>query len=125
MPRAICCSTKSAPPEHAHVRVLLDECVPRRLGRELLGHEVATATGEGWAGRRNGDLLRLMVDADFRVFVTVDRNLAYQQNVAVAGVAVIVLHARTNRERDLLPLVPALLAALESAPVGQVTHVAG
>jgi hypothetical protein len=66
-----------------------------------------------------------MLAAGFSVFVTVDRNLAYQQNIAAAGVAVIVLRARTNRERDLLPLVPALLAAIESAPIGQVTHVAG
>ena len=107
------------------MRVLLDECIPRRLRRELRGHEVATATSEGWAGRRNGDLLRLMLAAGFRVFVTVDRNLAYQQNVAAAGVAVIVLRARSNREHDLLPLVPALLAAIETAPIGQVTHVAG
>ena len=107
------------------MRVLLDECVPRRLGRALPGHDVSTATGEGWAGRRNGDLLRLMVAAGYRVFVTVDRNLAYQQNIAAAGVAVIVLRARTNRERDLLPLAPALLAAIATAPVGQVTHVAG
>jgi hypothetical protein len=106
------------------VRVLLDECVPRRLRRALPGHDVSAAADQGWAGRRNGDLLRLMLAAEFRVFVTVDRNLAYQQNVAAAGVAVIVLHARTNRERDLLPLAPALLAAIETAPVGQVTHVA-
>ena len=105
--------------------MLLDECVPRRLGRALAGHDVSTATAEGWAGRRNGDLLRLMVAAGFRAFITVDRNLAHQQNVAAAGVAVIVLRARTNRERDLLPLAPALLAAIDAARVGQVTHVAG
>lgn len=106
------------------MRVLLDECVPRRLRRALPGHDVSTAADQGWAGRRNGELLRLMLAAGFRVVVTVDRNLAYQQNVAAAGVAVIVLHARTNRERDLLPLAPALLNAIETAAVGQVTHVA-
>ena len=106
------------------MRVLLDECVPRRLRRELPGHDVSTATDEGWSGRRDGDLLALMRAAGFRVFVTVDRNLAYQQNVAAAGVAVIVLHARTNRARDLVPLGPQLRAAVETAPIGQVTHVA-
>ncbi len=58
------------------VRILLDECVPRRLRHALPGHDVATVTGEGWAGRRNGDLLQLMLTAGFRVFVTADRNLA-------------------------------------------------
>jgi hypothetical protein len=107
------------------LRVLLGECVPRRLRRELPGHDVATVTGEGWAGRRTGDLLGLMLGAGFRVFVTSDRNLGHQQNVAQSGIAVLVLRARSNRERDLLPLMPALAAAIETAPAGQVTHVPG
>ena len=106
------------------MRVLLDECVPRRLRRELAGRDVSTVPDEGWASRRNGDLLRLMLGAGFTVFVTMDRNLGYQQNVASAGVAVIVLRARTNRLRDLLPLVPRLEAAIRVAAPGQVLHVA-
>ena len=64
------------------VRVLLDECVPRRLRRELSGLDVSTVPDERWASRRNGDLLRLMLGAGFTVFVTMDRHLSYQQNVA-------------------------------------------
>jgi hypothetical protein len=104
-------------------RALLDECVPWRLRRELPGFSVSHVLDEGWAGQRNGALLRLMRDSGFAVLVTVDRNLAYQQNVAAAGIAVIVLHARGNRLADLVPLVPALREALETAPVGQVTNV--
>jgi hypothetical protein len=105
------------------VRALLDECVPRRLLRELPGLPVSHVRDEGWAGRRNGELLRLMVAAGFDVLVTVDRNLVYQQNVAAAGVAVIVLHARGNRTQDLVPLIPPLRDALAAARPGQVTHV--
>ena len=104
-------------------RVLLDECVPRRLRRELPGLPVSHVRDEGWTGQRNGALLRLMTAADFTVLVTVDRNLVYQQNVAAAGVAVVVLHARGNRTQDLVPLVPALRAALTAARAGEVTHV--
>jgi hypothetical protein len=39
------------------VRLLLDECVDRRLAREIRGHEVSTVSELGWAGIRNGDLL--------------------------------------------------------------------
>ena len=60
-----------------------------------------------------------MAAAGFTVFVTADRNLAFQQNVAATGVAVIVLRARTNRERDLLPLAPMLLMAIPTARVGR------
>ena len=105
------------------MRALLDECVPRRLLRELPGLPVSHVRDEGWTGQRNGALLRHMVAAGFNVLVTVDRNLVYQQNVAAAGVAVIVLHARGNRTPDLVPLVPALRDALAVAHPGQVTHV--
>jgi hypothetical protein len=89
------------------MRVLLDECVPRPLKRELSGHEVRTVQECGWAGARNGALLRQMLADGFTVFVTTDRNLQHQQNVAASGVAVVVLVALTNKLPDLLPLVPA------------------
>ena len=79
------------------MRVLLDECVPKRLRRALPGIDVSTVADEGWLGRRNGDLLRAMAEAGFTHFVTVDRNLMFRQNVGAAGVALIVVHARTNR----------------------------
>lgn len=77
---------------------------------------------EGWAGRRNGELLRLMVEKGFTTLITVDRNLAYQQNVAAAGVSVIVLHAPSNRTEDLAPLVAALRLALSDVTSGEVRH---
>jgi hypothetical protein len=64
-----------------------------------------------------------MREAGFTTLITVDRNLAFQQNVAASGLAVIVLHAHSNRVQDLRPLVPALLEALGGTPPGQVTHV--
>jgi hypothetical protein len=87
------------------VRVILDECVPRPLRRHLPGHEVTTVQERGWAGLKNGPLLRLMREAQIEAFVTSDRNLEYQQNVAAAGFAVLVLVAVTNTLEDLLPLV--------------------
>jgi predicted nuclease of predicted toxin-antitoxin system len=104
------------------VRVLLDECLPRRLKRELLGHDVRTAPEMGWASKTNGELLALAA-ADFDVFLTSDRNLSYQQNVAAFDVAVIVLVARSNRMDDLRPLVPRILEALVTAKAGTVTLV--
>jgi hypothetical protein len=78
------------------MRVLLDECVPRRLKRELPGHEVRTATERGWSGVKNGRLLAL-AEGEFDVFVTVDQNLKYQQNLTAFGIAVVLLAARNNR----------------------------
>jgi hypothetical protein len=106
------------------VRVLLDECVDWRLAREIAGHDVKTARQMGWGAIKNGELLTLAAE-HFDVFVTVDRNLAFQQNVAAFSIAVIVLCARTNRLADLKPLVPNLLAVIESARLGTVELVGG
>ena len=57
------------------MRVLLDECVPRRLRRELTGHDVRTVPEMGWAGKKNGELIRSMTGQGFKVLITVDRNL--------------------------------------------------
>jgi hypothetical protein len=105
------------------VRVLLDECVPKRLRRELPRLDVSTVADEGWLGRRNGDLLRSMVEAGFTHLVTVDRNLRFQQNVAASGVAVVVVHARTNRIAELRPLRAQVVEALPRMAPGQVAHV--
>ena len=76
----------------------------------------------GWAMIKNGDLLSL-AEEHFDVFVTVDRNLSFQQNLVSFKIAVVVLRARTNRLADLRPLVPKFLAVLSSAKPGAVTYI--
>ena len=98
-------------------RILLDECVDRGLVEELPGQEVKTAPDIGWASLSNGDLLS-RAQAEFDVFITTDRNLMFQQNLPRFDIAVVVLAAKTNRLRDLLPLVPKLLDAIPSAKPG-------
>ena len=80
------------------MRLLLDESVPRRLRRSLLVHDVRTVVEMGWSGVRNGKLLLLAATA-FDAFVTVDKNLPYQQNPATLPIAVVVLDAASNELR--------------------------
>jgi hypothetical protein len=70
----------------------------------------------------NGELLAL-VAAQFDVFLTVDRNLSFQQNLPAFDIAVVVLRSPSNRLADLKRLLPQLLAALDSAQRGAVTYV--
>lgn len=104
--------------------MLLDECVNRRLAKDIVGHDTKTVPQAGWAGLRNGALLG-RAEGQFDAFVTVDRNLPSQQNLSRFSIAVIVLRARSNRLADLRPLVPRLLAVLGRAKRGQVTWVGG
>src|SRR5580692_9824599 len=87
------------------MRVLLDECLPARLRRDLPGHEVQTVPEAGWAGIKNGTLLRLVADsAKFDVFLTMDKNLPRQQKISDLPFAVVVLRAKSNRFEDTHPL---------------------
>ena len=79
------------------MKVLLDECVPRRFRDALPGIHVSTARDQRWTSLRNGELLAEMRAAGFTTLVTVDRNLIFQQHIAASGIAVIVMHALTNR----------------------------
>ena len=95
------------------MRLLLDESVPGRLRRALAGHEVRTAVEMGWSGVKNGKLLALAASG-FDAFITVDKNLQYQQNLTTLPIALIVLDAVSIELPALLPLLPALEQAVSS-----------
>lgn len=103
-------------------RVLLDENLPRLLKRELPDFEVRTVAEMGWAGIKNGKLLRF-AEAEFDILVTADQNLSYQQPVTTFQLGFAVLRARTTKLEDLMPLVPMLKEALADLQAGQVRHV--
>ena len=105
------------------MRVLLDESVPRQLRRFLRGHEVRTVQEMGWSGRSNGELLALAGPL-FDVFLTVDQNIEYQQNLRLADIPILVLAARTNRLADLQFLIPEMLASLSNLKPGDIIRIA-
>ena len=100
------------------MKVLLDDCLPRKLARELTGHEVKTVPEMGWAAIKNGRLLAL-AEKQFDVFLTIDGNLSSQQNLARFQLAILVLRAGSNKLADIKPLVPRILAAIPSAKRGE------
>ena len=95
------------------MKLLLDECVDRRFAKELQGHFVKNVPQMGWATIKNGELLAL-AEQEFDVFITVDRNLSFQQNLAKFNIAVLVLCAHSNRLTDLRPLTPKILSMLST-----------
>ncbi|MEP6847569.1 MAG: DUF5615 family PIN-like protein [Acidobacteriota bacterium] len=97
--------------------ILLDECIDRRFARELADHEVQTVPQKGWAGIKNGELMEL-AQAEFDVFVTVDRNISFQQNLPLYEIAVIVLKALSNRYQDLAPFGPKILESIADLKPG-------
>lgn len=103
-------------------RILLDECVPAKLRREIPGYAVRAVREYGWASKLNGELLRA-ADAEFDAFVTVDRNLIHQQNLSTLRLAIVVMVAYSNNIHELRRLIPELLAVLATLQPGQVVQI--
>ena len=106
------------------MRLLLDESLPVKFRRALPNHDVRTVVEMGWSGVKNGKLLALAA-SDFDAFVTVDKNLPYQQNLTTLPVSVIVLDAVSNELSVLLPLLPGLERVLSSMKPQTYTLVSG
>ncbi len=96
------------------MKILIDECVPRKLKRNLSSHDCLTVPEAGLAGTKNGQLLSLAQERGFEVFLTIDRGLEFEQDLSCLSIAVMIVRAKSSRTRDLLPYVPACLAALNS-----------
>ncbi len=103
-------------------KILRDECIPRPLAQYLPGHYVRTVPQMGWASIVNGDLID-HAEADFEVFITVDKGILYQQNLRSTILGFIVLRVRSNRLEDLLPLVHDILANLTRIKAGDIVEV--
>ncbi len=105
--------------------LLLDECVPRPLKRDLVGHDVRHVVDMGWSSKRNGEFLRLMVASHFEALLTVDQNLSFQQNLRASNIGVVLVLAKTNRIKELRPFVPQILEALSHVKAGELVRVGG
>lgn len=106
------------------MRLLLDECLPKRLKSLFVeaGHECQTAQEAGFGGKENGELLTL-ADKKFDVPLTIDRNIQYQQSLRGKKIAVIVIRCRSNDVDDIRPHVPEALSALPTIEPGQFLEV--
>ena len=107
------------------MRVLLDECIPRKLKYSLPDHECRTVPEAGLAGQKNGALLDLAESAGFEIFVTMDKGLEYEQNLAGRSIAILILRAKSNRLADLLPLAPDILRTIKLARKGEIHPIGG
>jgi predicted nuclease of predicted toxin-antitoxin system len=101
------------------MRILLDENFPADFSKLLVGHEVFTVHALGWSGVKNGELLR-RAQSVCEVFVTLDRNIEFQQNLKILPFGVVVVRAISNRMADLTPLMAGILSAASRVGPGQV-----
>jgi Domain of unknown function (DUF5615) len=104
------------------MRIMFDENFPADFAALLVGHEASNVHSHGWAGIKNGELLR-RAHSVCDVFVTLDRNLEFQQNIKVLPYGIVVVRARSNRMIDLTPHIPAILLAAGQVSPGRAVTV--
>ena len=104
------------------MRILLDENVLRKLKQAFPNSIVATVGEMGWAGVRNGELLKRAENV-FDVLITVDKSTQHQNSLESKNIALITLVVRWNKLQCLLPLVPRILQALTDIQPGQIVNI--
>ncbi len=106
------------------MKILLDESLPRKLINDFDDkHEVFTVRDKGWLGKKNGELLRLMCEHNFDLFITVDKNLQYQQNLKDLPIIICVLCAYDNRRETLQKLIPKLFDRIAKGNLEKVIEI--
>lgn len=106
------------------MKILLDESLPRKLRHDFdQVHEIWSVRDKGWLGKKNGELIKLMAQERFDLFVTVDRNLPYQQNLERLPVTIFVLCAFDNRRDTLKLLVPKIFERIAQGHLPNVVEI--
>ena len=107
------------------MKILLDESLPRKLRYDFSEeHEVLTVRDMGWLGKKNGELLRLMTENNFKLFITVERNLPYQQNLKRLPLTIVVLRSKDNTRQTLRLLISKIFERLAEGNLKNVIEIA-
>ena len=107
------------------MKILLDESLPRKLRNDFgIAHEVWTVRDKSWLGKKNGELLKLLIADEFELFTTVDRNLPYQQNTERLPLTIVMLCAAGNRRETLSLLIPKIFIWLEQGAHQNILEIA-
>ena len=105
------------------MKVLIDECVPKDVCKSLPEHECWTVPQAGFAGKKNGELLRAAELAGFGVLLTIDQGIPHQQNLAHRAIAILLIRPRSNKLADLLPHMQACGRALQDIQPGELVAI--
>ncbi len=105
------------------MKILFDECLPRKLKSRFTSHDCYTVPDASLSGKKNGELLTIAESLGFEIFLTVDKGLEYEQNLAGRRIAVIILRSKSNRLADLAPLVDACREKMGSIKPGQIIRI--
>ena len=96
------------------MKILLDECVTKRLKTYLRQHEVSTVTQKGWSGLKNGMLLQNAVEDNFDLLLTIDKNILYQRKVENYDIIIVVFDTPSSSIDYVSKFIPRFTEMLQS-----------
>ena len=106
------------------MKILLDENLPKQLKVDFGSeYDVATVRDMGWLGKKNGELLKLIVSNNFDYFVTIDKNLRHQQNLDNIELKIFLLLAINNRRETLQALVEKIKSKITEGNLQKITGI--
>ena len=95
------------------MKILLDECVTKRLKPHLTGFEVFTVSEMRWNGIKNGELLSLCINYNFELLLTIDKNLMFQQNLDKYNITIAVINSLTSKIEELVLFIPSFKSQVD------------
>ena len=101
------------------MKILLDECLPKKLKFLLNDFETKTATEMGWSSLRNGDLIKAAIENHFDVFLTIDKNIEHQQNLKSYKISIVIFDVRRSKIEFMNPLIPKFIKKIDSFEKGK------
>jgi hypothetical protein len=96
------------------MRILLDECITKRVKKYLIGLDVTTVSERGWSGIKNGKLMRLCIEHQIDILLTIDKNLIHQQNISSLSITIVVLNTPSSKSESIKEYLPNFLALINS-----------
>ena len=95
------------------MKILLDECVTKRLKKHLETFEVYTVRELNLGGTKNGKLMSFCVENNFDILLTIDKNLMFQQNLENYSLTIVVLNSLTSKIEDIVTFLPSFKSQVE------------
>ena len=101
------------------MKILLDECVTKKVKTFLGGHAVFTIGQMEWRGLKNGMLLKQAEQKNFDILLTIDKNISYQQNMANYNIAIVVLNTNNSNIETLQDYIPNFINQIKNFEKGK------
>jgi predicted nuclease of predicted toxin-antitoxin system len=107
------------------MKILLDECVTKKLKQHLASHQVFTVANMNWLGLKNGNLMRKAIAEGFDILLTIDKNLQFQNNLIDNNLSIVILHCENSKIETLIKFIPEFekqVAVFEKGKVYSIEH---